>query len=139
MKKIAVVASAALLSLSAMSAQAQIEPVSNQELSEVDGQLLLALAVAGVETRKHDAMLRVAQSFDLAREVHETAEGLSRAALLAAYTGHEVAEGAARAGLVAAYVTKEVIVGEILGEVLSIEEDFRTRLNLIDAFRPGND
>ncbi len=129
MKKITTVASAALLAFSAMSAQAQIEPVSNQELSEVDGQLLLALAVAGVEAKKHDAMLRVAQSLDLAREIHEAAEGTAR--LTAAAT-------AAAAVGTAAYVTKEIVVGEILGEILSIEEDIRIRLNLIDAFRLGN-
>ena len=38
--------------------------------------------------------------------------------------------------LLPAYIAKEVIVGEILGEVLSIEEDVRIRLNLIDAFGP---
>jgi len=41
-------------------------------------------------------------------------------------------------GLVGTYVLKEIIVGEVLGEILSIEEDFRIKLNLFDAFRPFN-
>jgi len=122
MKKIATLVGASVLAMSSFTANAQINEVKDAQLAEVDGQILLALAVAAVEAKKHDAMLRVAQSLDLAREVHETAEDAARLTALGT-----------------AYVGTEIVIGEILGEVLSIEEDFRIRLNLFDAFRPFND
>ena len=42
-------------------------------------------------------------------------------------------------GLLGAYVAKEIIIGEIIGEAISISEDAATKANLIDAFRPNND
>lgn len=122
MKKLAALAGAAVLAMSTMTANAQINEVNDAQLAEVDGQLLLALTVAALEAKKHDAMLRGAQALDLTREAHETAEAAARLSALGA-----------------AWVGKEIVVGEILGEVLSIEEDIRTKLNLIDAFRLGND
>ncbi len=138
MKKMATVASAALLAFSAMSVQAQIEPVSDQALSEVDGQLSLSLRFSLTDETVRKAA-RIGAGLSAVYVAHEVVEGAARlgvASLGAAYVVHEIVEGPS--GLVAAYVVKEVIVGEILGEALSIEEDFRTRLNLIDAFRPGN-
>jgi fucose permease len=127
MKKIATLVGASVLAMSSFTANAQINEVKDAQLAEVDGQILLALAVATVEAKKHDAILRVAQSLDLAREVHETTEDVARLAAL----GTAVTAGVA-------YVGTEIVIGEILGEVLSIEEDFRTKLNLFDAFRPFN-
>ena len=121
MKKIATLVGATVLAMSSFTANAQINEVKDAQLAEVDGQILLALTIAAVEAKKHDAMLRVAQSLDLAREVHETAEDVARLTALGT-----------------AYVGTEIVIGEILGEILSIEEDFRIRLNLFDAFRPFN-
>lgn len=166
MKKVAILAGSAVLAMGSVTANAQIDQVNDSQLAEVDGQILLALTVAAVEAKKHDAILRVAQSLDLAREVHETAEDVARLTAVAgiatagaaaaagtavaatAAVGTAVAAtaavgtavvGTAVAGTVAAgYVATEIVIGEILGEILSIEEDVRIRLNLIDAFRPGN-
>lgn len=159
MKKVAILAGSAVLAMGSVTANAQINQVNDAQLAEVDGQILLALTVAAVEVKKHDAILRVAQSLDLAREVHETAEDVARvtavagiaaaaAATATAAVGTAVAAtaavgtavvGTAVVGTVAAgYIATEIVIGEILGEVLSMEEDVRIKLNLIDAFRPGN-
>jgi hypothetical protein len=42
-------------------------------------------------------------------------------------------------GLVGAYVLKEIIVGEIIGEAVSVSEDVMAKANLFDAVRPNND
>ncbi|MDY6942987.1 MAG: hypothetical protein SVU69_08220 [Pseudomonadota bacterium] len=113
---------AAALTSASFSSHAALVEMDDAALSDVHGQGVISLAVAFAEVQKHEAILNVARALDLGRELHETREALTRAAVL-----------------VPLYVGKEIVVGEILGEVFSTYEKIATRVNLFDAFRLGND
>lgn len=59
MKKITTFTSAALLAFSAMNAQAQIEPINNQTLSEIKGGGLITLGITAVKIQRQKPMQKI--------------------------------------------------------------------------------